>query len=111
MKIEDGFNDAPSVHETRPVRTEKTFGVGAMMTFAAVVLLAGVLGFLGGMQVNKNSSTQAMQGGFGGPGDMSTIATGTMPIPPTGASMSGQATASSSSTDGTTPSTTTTTSN
>lgn len=53
MKIEDGFNDAPSVHETRPVRTEKTFGVGAMMTFAAVVLLAGVLGFLGGMQVNK----------------------------------------------------------
>lgn len=44
MKIEDGFNDAPSVHETRPVRTEKTFA-GAMMTFAAVVLLAGVLGF------------------------------------------------------------------
>lgn len=120
MKIEDGFDAPTKTVETRQVAvTEKSYGLGTIISFVGVTLLAAVLGFLGGIQVNKGSSTQAMQGGFGGPGGMSSTTssstgtntgTGTMLTPPSGM-MPGQTTNGTSSTSSSstspTPSTTT----
>ena len=89
MKIDDGFQEASSSRVARPA---KTYGAGMMLTFGAVVLLAAVLGFLGGMQVNKSTTAQSGSG----PSGMSSTSSGSMPTPPSSSSSTNSSTSTNS---------------
>ncbi len=57
--IDDGFERKPATTtETSTISQPSVRGISPSMVFAAfaVAILTGVLGFLGGMQVNKTSS-------------------------------------------------------
>lgn len=61
-KIEDGFEmpsgGTPSI---RPVAQCSSMTPTMILAVIAIVLFAGGLGFVGGMQVNKSSQSNAMQ--------------------------------------------------
>lgn len=66
-KIEDGFEmpsgGTPSI---RPVAQCSSMTPTMILAVIAIVLFAGGLGFVGGMQVNKSSQSNAMNGAPGG---------------------------------------------
>lgn len=97
MKIEDGFEDVRPVivTQTPAEQTRQTGSISGGMIFAAVgiAVLAGSLGFLGGMQVNKPSSAST-NGTM--PPSMNSTQQGDMMGPPTGQPQSTTGTSSSS---------------
>ncbi len=70
-KIEDGFEmpsgGTPSI---RPVAQYSSMTPTMILAVIAIVLFAGGLGFVGGMQVNKSSQSNVMNGV---PGDNSPV--------------------------------------
>ena len=70
-KIEDGFEmpsgGTPSI---RPVAQCSSMMPTMILAVIAIVLFAGGLGFVGGMQVNKSSQSNVMNGA---PGDNSPV--------------------------------------
>lgn len=66
-KIEDGFEMPSSgTPSTQPVAQCSSMTPTMILAVIAIVLFAGGLGFVGGMQVNKSSQSNSMNGAPGG---------------------------------------------